>query len=131
MHIDRGACESGAIACDDRIDVMSNGSGNNYVVLEIWAAPLDSIAKDVASNRQYVEGIEAGPNDITLGSRVLAPVPSYKVRKRVNIAGQCATLDSTVAIRFPDRHCVGEPFLPFQEEVGKHVDVEKNLHRPP
>ncbi len=67
MHIDGGAYESGAITRDDRIDIMCNGSGDNYVVLEIWATPLDSIAKDVASNRQNVEGIEAGPNSITLG----------------------------------------------------------------
>ena len=55
MDVDRRACESGAIACDDHIDSMSNGSGSQDVVFKIWAAPFDSVAKDVTGRRQYLE----------------------------------------------------------------------------
>ncbi len=46
-------------------------------------------------------------------------------RARVRIAGREHWLHSwgQVNSRFPDRHRVGKPFLPFQEEIGKHVDV--------
>jgi hypothetical protein len=131
MDVDRRACESGAIACDDHVDGMSNGGGNQDVVLEIWAAPFDGIAKDVASHRQYLERPETNPNSVTLGKCVLGSVPSHEVRERFNVAGNRAALNPTRAIRFPDRHRVGKPFLPFQEEIGKHVDVQKNLHWPP
>ena len=50
VDVDRRAYESGAIACDDHVDGVSNGSGNQDVVLKIRAAPFDSIAKDVTAN---------------------------------------------------------------------------------
>jgi hypothetical protein len=65
----------------------------------------------------------ANPNSVTLGKCVLRSVPSHKARERVDAAGERAALNPTNAIRFPDRHLVGKPFLPFQEEIGKHVDV--------
>jgi len=131
MDVDRRACESGAIASDDHVDGVSNGSRNQYVVFKIWAAPFDSIAKDVTGHRQYLERLETNPNSVTLGKCVLGSVPSHEVRERVNVAGNRAALNPTSAIRFPDRHRVGKPCLPLQEEVGKHVDVQKNLHWPP
>jgi hypothetical protein len=131
VNVDRRACESGAIACDDHVDGVSNGSGNQYVVFKIWAAPFDSIAKDVTGHRQYLERLETNPNSVTLGKCVLGSVPSHEVRERVNVAGKRAALNPTSAIRFPDRHRVGKPFLPFQKEIGKHVDVQKHLHWPP
>ena len=60
---------------------------------------------------------------LTLGTCVLGSVPSHEVGESVDAAGERAALDPTSAIRFPDRHRVGKPFLPFQEEIGKHVDV--------
>ena len=131
MDVDRRVCESGAIARDDHIDGMSNGSGSQYVVFKIWAAPFDSIAKDVTRHRHYLERLETNSNSVTLGTCVLGTVPFHEVGESVDVAGERAALDPTSAIRFPDRHRVGKPFLPFQKEIGKHVDVEKNLHWPP
>lgn len=65
----------------------------------------------------------SNPSSVTLGKCIPGSVPSYKVRERVDAAGERAALNPPSAIRFPDRHRVGKPFLPFQEEIGKHVDV--------
>jgi hypothetical protein len=123
MDVDRRAYESGAIACDDHVDGVSNGSGNQDVVLKIRAAPFDSVAKDVTGHRQYLERLETNPNNVTLGKCVLVTVPFHEVGESVDVAGKRAALDPTSAIRFPNRHRVGKPFLPIQEEIGKHVDV--------
>ncbi len=131
MDVDRRAYESGAIACDDHVDGVSNGSGNQDVILKIRAAPFDSVAKDVTGHRQYLNRLETNPNSVTLGKCVLGSVPSHELGESVGVDGKHAALDPTRAIRFPDRHRVGKPFLPFQEEIGKHVDVQKNLHWPP
>jgi hypothetical protein len=131
VDVDRRACESGAIACDDHVDGMSNGSGNQDVVLKIRAAPFDSVAKDVTGHRQYLERLETNPNSVTLGTCVLGSVPSHEVGESVDAARKRAALDPTSAICFPDRHRVGKPCLPLQKEVGEHVNVEKNLYSPP
>ena len=131
VDVDRRAYESGAIACDDHVDGVSNGSGNQDVILKILAAPFDSVAKDVTGHRQYLNRLETNPNSVTLGKCVLGSVPSHELGESVGVDGKHAALDPTRAIRFPDRHRVGKPFLPFQEEIGKHVDVQKNLHWPP
>ena len=123
VHVDRRARESGAIACDDHVDGVSNGSGHQDVVLKIRAAPFDSIAKDATGHRHYLERLETNPNSVTLSTCVFGSVPFHEVGERVDVAGKRAVLDPTSAIRFPDRHRVGKPFLPFQEEIGKHVDV--------
>lgn len=102
---------------------MSNGSGSQYVVFKIWAAPFDSIAKDVTHHRHYLERLKTNSNSVTLGTCVLGTVPFHEVGESVDAAGERAALDPTSAIRFPDRHRLGKPFLPFQEEIGKHVDV--------
>ena len=131
VDVDRRAYESGAIACDDHVDGVSNGSGNQDVILKIRAAPFDSVAKDVTGHRQYLNRLETNPNSVTLGKCVLGSVPSHELGESVGVDGKHAALDPTRAIRFPDRHRAGKPFLPFQEEIGKHVDVQKNLHWPP
>ena len=123
MEVDRRAYESGAIACDDHVDGVSNGSGNQDVILKIRAAPFDSVAKDVTGHRQYLNRLETNPNSVTLGKCVLGSVPSHELGESVGVDGKHAALDPTRAIRFPDRHRAGKPFLPFQEEIGKHVDV--------
>lgn len=131
MDVDRRARKSGVIACDDHIDGMSNGSGNQYVVFKIWVTPFDSIAKDVTCHRQYLERLETNSHSVTLGKCVLGSVPSHEVRERVDAAGKRTALNPTSAICFPDRHRVGKPCLPLQKEVGEHVNVEKNLYSPP
>ena len=98
VDVDRRACESGAIACDDHVDGMSNGSGNQDVVLKIWAAPFDSIAKDVTRHRHYLERLETNSNSVTLGTCVLGSVPSHEVRECVDAAGERAALNPTSAI---------------------------------
>jgi len=98
VDVDRRACESRAIACDDHIDGMSNGSGSQYVVFEIWAAPFDSIAKDVTRHRHYLERLETNSNSVTLGTCVLGSVPSHEVRECVDAAGERAALNPTSAI---------------------------------
>jgi hypothetical protein len=98
VDVDRRACESGAIACDDHVDGMSNGSGNQDVVLKIRAAPFDSVAKDVTGHRHYLERLETNPNSVTLGTCVLCSVPSHEVGESVDAAGERAALDPTSAI---------------------------------
>ncbi len=93
MDVDRRVCESGAIACDDHIDGMSNGSGSQYVVFKIWAAPFDSIAKDVTRHRHYLERLETNSNSVTLGTCVLGSVPSHEVGESVDAAGERAALN--------------------------------------
>jgi hypothetical protein len=77
---------------------MSNGSGNQDVVLKIRAAPFDSVAKDVTGHRQYLERLETNPNSVTLGTCVLGSVPSHEVRECVDAAGERAALNPTSAI---------------------------------
>jgi hypothetical protein len=77
---------------------MSNGSGSQYVVFEIWAAPFDSIAKDVTRHRHYLERLETNSNSVTLGTCVLGSVPSHEVRECVDAAGERAALNPTSAI---------------------------------
>jgi len=72
---------------------MSNGSGSQYVVFEIWAAPFDSIAKDVTRHRHYLERLETNSNSVTLGTCVLGSVPSHEVRECVDAAGNRAALN--------------------------------------
>ena len=93
MDVDRRVCESGAIARDDHIDGMSNGSGSQYVVFKIWAAPFDSIAKDVTRHRHYLERLETNSNSVTLGTCVLGSVPSHEVRECVDATGNRAALN--------------------------------------
>jgi hypothetical protein len=77
---------------------MSNGSGSQYVVFKIWAAPFDSIAKNVTRHRHYLERLETNSNSVTLGTCVLGSVPSHEVRECVDAAGERAALNPTSAI---------------------------------
>jgi hypothetical protein len=114
VDVDRRAYESGAIACDDHVDGVSSGSGSQYVVFKIWAAPFDSIAKDVTRHRHYLERLETNSNSVTLGTCVLGSVPSHEVGamllasaqhwiRPVRFASQIATASVSYSSRFRKR----------------------------